>query len=82
MMNKSEVARLRQQIEWELEAMRRGLTGLAQGVSSHTFIHARMERINTCRYTLAGHVGEAEATQLVCTLYMRAMEQETQNATT
>src|SRR5258708_5241003 len=44
-MNQSEVARLRQQIELQLEAMRLGMSGLATGRARHAFIRAQMDRI-------------------------------------
>jgi hypothetical protein len=77
MSNKSEVAQLRQQIALELDAMRRGLLGISTGSARHAFIHARMERIGVCQDTLASSIGEQAATQLVCAVYMQAMEQDT-----
>jgi hypothetical protein len=77
MSNKSEVAQLRQQIALELDAMRRGLLGISTGSARHAFIHARMERIGVCQDTLASSIGEQAATQIVCTVYMQAMEQDT-----
>jgi hypothetical protein len=77
MSNKSEVAQLRQQIALELDAMRRGLLGISIGSARHAFIHARMERIGVCQDTLASSIGEQAATQIVCAVYMQAMEQDT-----
>jgi hypothetical protein len=77
MSNKSEVAQLRQQIALELDAMRRGLLGISTGSARHAFIHARMERIGVCQDTLASSIGEQAATQIVCAVYMQAMEQDT-----
>jgi hypothetical protein len=77
MSNKSEVAQLRQQIALELDAMRRGLLGISTGSARHAFIHARMERIGVCQDTLASSIGEQAASQIVCAVYMQAMEQET-----
>lgn len=54
---KSEVARLRQQIEMEYEAAERGLYGFAEGAAQHAFITARMENIGTCFEELQGLVG-------------------------
>lgn len=70
----SEVARLREQIEMQLVAMRRGMSGLASGTARHAFIHARMERIGTYQEHLADHVGEDAATLLVYGLYNRVMD--------
>lgn len=63
--NKSEVARLLQQIELEYEAARRGLTGLAFGTARHDFITAKMERMQQCQEQLGQLIGEHEATVLV-----------------
>ncbi len=63
--NYSAVARLRQQIEQEYEAARQGLTGLAQGISQHAFITARMERMGVYHVQLADLIGEQEAARMV-----------------
>jgi hypothetical protein len=75
-MNQSEVARLRQQIELQLEAMRLGMSGLATGKARHAFIRAQMDRIGASQDTLAQHVGEGVANQIVCNLYIEVMERE------
>jgi hypothetical protein len=62
------------QIDQEFEAAQWGLTGLAQGSALHAFIAARMERVRTCQDELAVHVGEDEATRLVCERYTSVME--------
>jgi hypothetical protein len=72
----SEIAEVRRQIELELEAMRSGMNGLTLGTARHAFIQARMERIGAFQDRLAIHVGEANATQIVCKLYMQTMEKE------
>ncbi|GCE23291.1 hypothetical protein [Dictyobacter kobayashii] len=71
----SEIAQLRQQIELELVAMRRGLSGLSCGSARHAFIHARMDRIGEWQDSLAHHLGENDATMVVCELYIQAMEE-------
>jgi hypothetical protein len=76
MSNRSEVAQLRQQIALELDAMHRGLLAISTGNARHAFIHARMERIGVCQDTLASSIGEQAASQVVCTVYMQAMEQD------
>lgn len=70
----SEIARIRQQIELEMDAMRYALSGLALGTASHSFIQTKMERIGACQHSLAHHIGEDAANQLVCSLYVRTME--------
>jgi len=54
----SEVARLLSQISAEYEAARRGLTGLAYGVSQHEFITARMEHMGQLHTQLQSIVGD------------------------
>ena len=64
--NESDVRRLLQRIDLEYQAAQLGLSGLAQGVSMHTFISKRMEGIEDARQELVGLVGsEDEATRLV-----------------
>jgi hypothetical protein len=73
-MSKSEIAQLRQQIELELDALRRGLFALSTGGARHAFIHAKMDRVGACQDVLANHVGESAANLIVCQLYVEAME--------
>lgn len=75
-MNQSEVAQLYQQIEVQLEAMRRGLNGLATGRARHAFIRAQMDRIGVCQDELARYAGEVVANQVICHLYVEVMERE------
>ncbi|HEY0755512.1 MAG TPA: hypothetical protein VGD98_16260 [Ktedonobacteraceae bacterium] len=72
--NQSEIARLRQQIEAQLVAMRRGLTGLSSGNARHAFITARMECIGAYQDGLANQVGEHAANMLVYGLYNDVMD--------
>jgi hypothetical protein len=48
LVEKSEVARLRQRIRMEYEAAVRGLCGLTQGTAQHAFITRRMEHMLIC----------------------------------
>jgi hypothetical protein len=75
-MNKSEVALLHQQIELQLEAMRRGMSGFATGKARHAFIRAQMDRIGECQDALAIYVGEGVANQVIYSLYIEVMESE------
>ena len=68
MEHRSEVARLRQQIELEYEAAMRGLTGTAI-TAPHEFITARLERIATCHEELKMLVGEQAAIQVVAEVF-------------
>ncbi|HLJ36498.1 MAG TPA: hypothetical protein VKU38_22765 [Ktedonobacteraceae bacterium] len=63
--SKSEVARLRRQIEEEYAAAQRGLCGFAV-TAQHAFITARMENVWLFREQLVPLVGEDEATRLMC----------------
>lgn len=72
--NQSEIARLRQQIESQLVAMRRGLSGLSSGTARHAFITARMESIGTYQDDLASQLGENAANMLVYGLYNEVMD--------
>ncbi|MEO8972031.1 MAG: hypothetical protein ABI406_10595 [Ktedonobacteraceae bacterium] len=63
--SKSEVARLRRRIEEEYGAAQRGLCGFAV-MAQHAFITARMENVWVLREQLVTHVGEDEATRLMC----------------
>ena len=72
--NQSEIARLRQQIEFQLVAMRRGLSGFSSGTARHSFITARMERIGAYQDSLANQLGENAADMLVYGLYNDVMD--------
>ena len=63
--NKSEVARIKRQIELEYEVAQRGLYGLAHGTAKHQFITAKMEQIGAHHETLKKLVGEQEAAKLL-----------------
>ena len=68
-MHKSEVARIREEIELQLEAMQRGMHGFASGSARHSFIRARMDRIGECHHKLTDIIGEQDADELVSSLY-------------
>lgn len=72
-MDHSEIARLREQIAEEYEAMKRGLTGLAWGTAKHNFIDMRMKRVDHYREQLVNYVGEHEADFVICDLYTQVM---------
>src|SRR5579863_10175027 len=61
---KSEVARLRYQIEQEYRAAELAMNGFAAGTARHDFITAKMERVGECRKELAQFVGDQEATRI------------------
>jgi len=62
---KSEVARLRQQIAIEYLAAKQGFSGLASGTAQHRFITYRMERMCICHDKLKKLIGEQEATKML-----------------
>ena len=55
---RSEVARLLEQITAEYESAQRGLTGLAYGTSQHDFITRRMEHMGQLHGELQSLVGD------------------------
>jgi hypothetical protein len=61
--NKSEVARIKRQIELEYEAAMRGMYGFAAGTAKHEFITAKMENMGRHHEQLIKLVGEREATK-------------------
>ena len=75
-MNQSEVAQLYYQIEVQLEAMRRGMSGFAAGRARHAFIRAQMDHVGERQYALARYVGENIANQVICNLYVKVLERE------
>ena len=70
---KSEVAQLRRQIELELEAMQRGMQGLALGAARHEFIRRRMDRVALYQDELALHIGEDRAGELLYNTYVQCV---------
>ena len=56
---RSEVARLLEQISEEYEAAQRGLSGFAYGATRHEFITARMENMGRIHNELQSLVGDA-----------------------
>ena len=75
-MYSSEVARLREQIELQLEAMQSGLRGLAYGRARHAFIFKCMERVGAYQDGLTKYIGENGADQTVFNIYVKVMEHE------
>ena len=61
--NKSEVARIKRQIELEYEAAQRAMHGFAAGAGKHQFITARMENMGMHHERLIALIGEREATK-------------------
>lgn len=63
--NKSEVARIREEIDAQNEAAKQGMYGLAEGVSKHAFITAKMDRIGELHDDLIQLVGEEKAAEII-----------------
>ncbi len=76
MENKSEVARLRAQIEQEHAASVWALSGLAEGTARHNFIQRRLEHIGIAHAGLIQLLGEERATALVCEIFDRTPEKQ------
>lgn len=73
MLIESEVEELCQKIVEEYEAMKRGPTGFALGISKHAFIDARLKRVDSYHSQLAKYIGDQEATITICKLYTQVM---------
>ncbi len=73
-MGESEVARLRRQIELELESMQRGMHGFAVGTARHKFIRRRIDQVGVYQNKLAKEVGEDNANQMVYSMYVEAIK--------
>ena len=63
--NQSSVARLMAEISAQYEAAQWALSGQAVGVSQHTFITRRLEKMEDARQELEQLVGPDESTRLV-----------------
>lgn len=72
--NNSEVARLMQSITAEYEAAQNAMHGFASGTAQHSFINARMERMDTLRCELAREVGDSEAMTIICNALLGSEE--------
>ena len=74
---RSEVARLRGQIQAEYQAAQQGLSGLASGTARHDFITARTEHLATLHERLAEIVGPDEAIAIVANTIWSPVDQGT-----
>ena len=73
--NKSEVARLMQQIEHEYTAAQRALTAFAEGTARHEFIAHKMENLGACHEKLKTLIGPDKAIELLAqTIWSPAKE--------
>ncbi len=68
MENRSEVARLLNQIREEYEAAMRGLSGPTQGTTQHAFITTRMENMGRLQTQLDELIGDNAIALVVQTL--------------
>ncbi|MBO0782006.1 MAG: hypothetical protein J2P37_24565 [Ktedonobacteraceae bacterium] len=69
----SEVARLRQQIETECQAMKQALEGYAV-TASHDVINRRYKALDNYHTQLKGLVGESKATAILYEIYNRIIQ--------
>ena len=72
---RSEIARIRQQIELESAAMKLAMDGFAT-VARHEFISRKYDAIGKCQEQLQTLTCEQEATQITVETYTMVMEQE------
>ncbi len=73
---KSEVARLRAQIEQEHAACVWALSGLASGTAQHFFIQRRFRQMDAAHRSLTKLIGEEEATTIVCEVFDRTPKRQ------
>ncbi len=69
---KSEVARIRAQIELECEAIRRVFEEPAM-CASHAAINVRYKNLGTYQEALEQHIGEQEARETLVDIYQRVV---------
>ncbi|QBD79004.1 hypothetical protein EPA93_24665 [Ktedonosporobacter rubrisoli] len=69
-MQESEVARVRQQIEEECEALHRALSGFAVA-SRHDIIHSRYKQLGNYQERLEKLMGEQAARETIVEIYQR-----------
>ena len=63
--NKSEIARIRAEMEAQYQAAEAALYGLAQGTSQHEFITAKLNRVAELQSELGQLVGEEAAAKAI-----------------
>lgn len=78
-MNQSEVAQLYNQIEVQLEAMRRGMSGLAAGRVRHAFIRAQINHVCECQDALANMSAKALLTRLSAVSMLKLWKESNKN---
>ena len=72
MYNRSEVARLREKIEQECQAMKAGLNGYAR-VSKHATINHKYDAIGSYQEQLGALLGDEEAAKITIEAYQNVM---------
>ena len=68
----SEIARIREQIERECEAMNLALYGYAT-VASHRFIEQKYTNLGRHRENLEKHIGKEEAGKVIIEIYTKVI---------
>jgi hypothetical protein len=74
-MYRSEINRIRQQIQDEYEAAQQGLSGLASGTARHDFISSKTENIGKCHEQLVKLVGPEQAISIIASTIWSPIEQ-------
>jgi hypothetical protein len=75
----SEIGKIRQSIQSEIESSRRGLQGLAS-VARHEVINKRMGRLDELHSQLASHIGQDEATRFILKTEAIILDRQDANA--
>jgi hypothetical protein len=73
--NKSEIARILEQIDQEYQASKIGLQGLASGSTRHDFIQAKSEHIGKCHEQLVELIGAEEAISIIANTIWSSADQ-------
>ena len=73
-MEETQVARIREEIEEQCEAMRQGLSELIDDAVRRNFIKSQAELITVSMEHLAEYVGQPEAIRFVVEAYMRVVD--------
>jgi hypothetical protein len=71
----SRIAEIKQSIEEQMIAARRGLFGLSAGATRHEVISAKMKRVSEQHEKLGGLIGEDEAMQFYLETEARVLDQ-------
>jgi hypothetical protein len=70
-MNQEDILHLRRKIAEEYEAIKGDITDQLPGDAKHALLDNRMQRIDIYYTQLASYLGEQQANQIICEIYMQ-----------